>query len=41
MHLDDTRKALGNLLYIKAWSTCRSIHECVNLIEQWLKLEKR
>jgi magnesium-dependent phosphatase-1 len=40
IHLDDMRKALGNLLYIKAWSTCRSTHECVNLIEQWLRLKQ-
>ncbi len=36
IHLEEMRREFKNLLYIKAWESCKSPSECVKYIEQYL-----
>lgn len=37
LHLEDMKRAFRNLLYVKAWESCRSVSECVELIERFIQ----
>jgi predicted phosphatase len=36
IHLEEMRREFENLLYIKAWESCKSPSDCVKYIEQYL-----
>jgi magnesium-dependent phosphatase-1 len=40
LHLEDMKRAFRNLLYIKAWESCKNIGDCVELIERYIQLSK-
>ena len=40
LHLEDMKRAFRNLFYIKAWESCKTINECVELIEQYIQSSK-
>jgi len=39
LHVEEMKSAFRDLLYIKAWETCRDLSECINLIERYIQVE--
>ena len=36
IHLEDMKREFKDLLYIKAWESCKSLSDCAKHIEQYL-----